>query len=163
MTLPFRRRVGALLVAALAVGLSSACTEGEWRPDAPPAAGVQQDEGPVKVRNLMLITGDEDKGLLLGSVFSAEPVEITELAVAAEQQDGTFGSPVQVDVGGEVPVESGLMLGGDDSRIEDIALQPGLLATVYMAFSDGTTVMLEAPVMSADHFDYQQVWDAAWS
>lgn len=163
MTMPFRRRVGTTIAAlALVVGVASGCTAGDWRPESPPAAGVQQDAGSVKVRNLMVLTDDEDQGLLLGSVFTTEPVEITRVAVSAEQSDGTFGEPVPVGISADVPVESGLMLGDDDSRVEGAALEAGLLAQVSFAFSDGTTMTMQTPVLAAEHDDYQLAWGEVW-
>lgn len=162
MTLPIRRRVGTSIAAlALVIGLASGCTAGDWRYDAPPAAGVQQDAGPVKARNIMILTDGEGEGLLLGSVFTTQPLELSQVAVSAEQEDGSFGEPVPVAVSGKVPVESGLMLGDKDSLVEGADLDPSRLVNVFLSFSDGTTMMLEAPVMSAEHQDYEAAWDKA--
>ncbi|RMB62059.1 hypothetical protein [Tessaracoccus antarcticus] len=160
MTLPIRRRVGTCLAAlALVVGLSTGCTAGDWRYEAPPAAGVQADAGPVKVRNLMVLADAEGQGLLLGSIFTTEAVKLTAVGVSAEQQDGTFGAPTPVALTGDVPINGGLVLGGDDSRVEKAGLQEGLLAKVMMQFSDGTTAAVEAPVLSSDNADYKAAWD----
>lgn len=160
MTLSIRRRVGASIAAmALIVGLSSGCTSGDWRYDAPPAAGVQTDAGSLKVRNLMLLADSKGDGLLLGSVFTAEPVELTMVALAAEQPDGTFSEPVVTGLAGDVPVEGGLMFGDADSRVQGAQLTEGLLARVIMQFSDGTSVDIAAPVMSSEHPDYKTTWD----
>ncbi|MDO5737088.1 MAG: hypothetical protein Q4P15_11500 [Propionibacteriaceae bacterium] len=162
MIMPTRRRFGTTIAAlALVVGLASGCTAGDWRYDAPPAAGVQQDAGPLKARNVMVLADGEGEGLLLGSVFTTQAVELTEVGVAAEQQDGSFAEPVLVKAEGDVPVNGSLLFGGKESRIEGADLQEGLLANVFMRFSDGTTMEVEAPVMSSTHSDYAEAWDKA--
>lgn len=162
MTMPIRRRVSACLAAmALVVGLSSGCTAADWRYEAPPAAGVQADAGSVKVRNLMLLADANGDGLLLGSVFASEPVELTVMGLAAEQPDGSFSDPVAVDLAGEVPLQGGLMFGGAESRLEGAELTEGLLARVIMQFSDGSSVDIKAPVLSSTHPDYESAWAQA--
>ncbi|MEO7588605.1 MAG: hypothetical protein ABIS84_11330 [Arachnia sp.] len=164
MTLPIRRRVGtaiAALAMALLVGLSAGCTSGGWDYKAVTAAGVQADAGPVMVRNLMLLADSKGEGLLLGSVFTTQPVKLTALTVSAEQQDGSFSEPVTVDVKGDILVTDGLKLGGKDSRIKGAKLREGLLSRVTMQFSDGTTAAVEAPVLSSDNADYKAAWDKA--
>ncbi len=162
MTMPNRRRIGTSLAAlALVVGLASGCTAGDWRYDSPPAAGVQQDAGPVKVRNLMVLADSEGEGLLLGSIFSTEQVELSQVGVAGQQPDGSYGQPVPLEISGDVPVQSSLMLGDGDSRIEGAELVEGRTAMVIMRFSDGTTSTLEAPVLSSEHPDYLEAWAKA--
>ena len=164
MTMPLRRRVSACIAAmALVVGLTSGCTAGDWRYDAPPAAGVQTDAGPVKVRNLMVLADADGDGLLLGSVFTSQPVELEVMGLAVEQSDGSFTDPVVLELAGDVPVQGGLMFGGPESRLEGVGLTEGLLARVIMQFSDGTSVDIEAPVMSSEHPDYKSAWDSTGS
>ena len=162
MTMPIRRRIGTSLAAlALVVGLASGCTAGDWRYESPPAAGVQADAGPLKVRNLMVLADTDGEGLLLGSIFTTQPVTLTAVAVSAEQAGGTFADPVPVDLTAEVSVNDGLRLGGKDSLVEGAKLQEGLLARVLMQFSDGTTAAVEAPVTSSEHADYKDAWAKA--
>ncbi len=162
MTMPTRRRIGTSLAAlALVVGLASGCTVGDWRYDSPPAAGVQADVGPVKVRNLMVLADSSGEGLLLGSIFTTQELELTDVAISAEQEGGTFADPVPVDLTGDVSVNDGLQLGGKDSLVEGAKLQEGLLARVMMQFSDGTTAAVEAPVISSEHADYKDAWAQA--
>ena len=162
MTMPTRRRLGTSLAAlALVVGLASGCTAGDWRYDSPPAAGVQADAGDVKVRNLMVLADDAGEGLLLGSVFSTQPLELSMVGVAGEQPDGTFSQPVAIDLAAAVPVNGGLTLGDSSSRVEGADLVQGRVAKVMMQFSDGTTATIEAPVMSSTHPDYEEAWEKA--
>lgn len=160
--MPIRRRVGTSLAAlALVVGLASGCTAGDWRYDSPPAAGVQTDAGPIKVRNLMVLADTEGEGLLLGSIFTTRGVTLMAVAVSAEEDGGTFAEPVPVDLTGDVSVNDGLQLGGKDSLVEGAKLREGLLARVMMQFSDGTTAAVEAPVVSSEHADYKEAWAQA--
>lgn len=160
MTLP--RRICTSLVALLSVtGLASGCTAGDWRYDVTPAAGVVQDAGPVKARNIMLVADSEGKGLLLGFLFSSEQVELVGAAVAGQQVDGDYGQPVIVDVTGQIGVEEPLELGGEDSIVEGADLEPGLLAAVLLEFSDGTSMTVETPVVSADEPTYTDAWQDA--
>ncbi len=162
MTMPHRRRIGSCLAAlVLVTGLASGCTAGDWHYDIPSAAGVLADAGPVKARNVMLLADNEGKGLLMGSLFTSEQVELVTVAVAAERSDGSFGEPVGVDVAGNIGVEEMLMLGGQDSIVEGADLQPGMLAAVLLNFSDGTSMSLETPVVSSEDPSYTAAWDEA--
>ena len=159
MTMPTRRRFGTTIAAlALVAGLASGCTAGDWRYEAPPAAGVQADAGTVKARNIIVLADAEGEGLLLGSVFTTEPLELTEVSVAAEQGDGAFADPVRVRVTGVVPVNGSLLFGDKDSLVKGADLREGLLANVSMKFSDGTSLMVEAPVIASTHSDYAEAW-----
>ncbi len=143
------------------MGLASGCTAGDWRYESPPAAGVQTDEGTVKVRNLMVLADSEGEGLLLGSVFSTQPLDLSMVSVAGEQSDGTFAEPVAIDLSAAVPVNGSLILGDSSSRVEGADLLEGRVAKVMMQFSDGTTATIDAPVMSSTHPDYEEAWEKA--
>ncbi len=164
MTQLHRRRLGASLAALVVVtGLASGCTTGGWRYDVPPAAGVVEDAGPVKARNIMLVADDEGRGVMLGFLFSDEPVELVGAVVAGQQVDGEYGQPVAVDVSGEINAREPLELGGAESIVEGADLEAGLLAGVVLEFSDGTTLSVETPVVSADEPAYTAAWEQAQS
>ena len=164
MTQPYRRRVGASLAAlVLVTGLASGCTAGDWRYDIPPAAGVVEDAGPVKARNIMLLADEEGKGLLLGSLFTSEPVELQGVAVASEQADGSYSEPVEVAVTGKIGIQEALDFGGTDSIVEGTELRAGMLAAVLLQFSDGTSMTMETPIVSSENPAYTATWDAAQS
>jgi len=162
MTQSHRHRIGASLAALVIVtGLASGCTAGDWRYDVTPAAGVVEDAGPVKARNIMLLADDEGRGLLLGSLFTSEPVELEGVAVAGEQTDGSYVEPVDVSVTGELGTQEAFRFGGEDSIVEGAELRPGMLAAVLMQFSDGTSMTVETPVVSSEDPAYAQTWDEA--
>ena len=162
MTQPHRRRLGASIAAlVLVTGLASGCTAGDWRYDIPPAAGVVEDAGPVKARNVMLVADEDGQGLLLGSLFTNEPVELEGAAVAGEQPDGSYADPVDVDVTGKIGIQQAFVFGGEDSVVEGAELTPGMLAAVLLRFSDGTSMTLETPVVSSEDPSYATAWDDA--
>ncbi len=162
MTQRHHRRIGASLAALVFItGLASGCTAGDWRYDIPPAAGVVEDAGPIKARNILLLADAEGKGLLMGSLFADERVELIGAAVAAQQPDGSYAEPVTVDISGDVGVQEPLEFGGTDSVVEGANLQRGLLATVLLQFSDGTSMTIEPVVVSSDEDSYAESWDAA--
>ena len=162
MTQPHRRRLGASLAAlVLVTGLATGCTAGDWRYEIPPAAGVVKDAGPVKARNIMLLADDEGNGLLLGSLFTNQPVELEGVAVAGEQPDGSYADPVDVSVTGKIGIQEALDFGSADSIVEGAELNPGMLAAVLLRFSDGTSMTLETPVVSSEDPSYTAAWDEA--
>ena len=164
MTQPRLRRIGASLAALVIVGgLASGCPAGDWRYDIPPAAGVVEDAGPVKARNIMVLADSDGTGLLLGSLFSSEPVELEGAVVAAQQQDGSYADPVEVDVNGTIGVGDALDFGGTDSIVEGADLVAGMLAEISLQFSDGTSLTVETPVASAQDRAYADAWAAAQS
>lgn len=164
MTQPHHRRIAASLAAlVLVTGLASGCTAEAWRYDIPPGAGVVEDAGPIKARSILLLADAEGKGLLMGSLFTDDPVELVGVAVAAQQPDGSYAEPVTVDISGEVGVQEPLEFGGTESVIDGANLHKGLLATVLMQFSDGTTMTVEPVVVSSEENSYAESWDAAFA
>ena len=78
MRQPMRRTTALLATAALALSLS-ACTAGQWVADSPPAAGVQVDNGGLKLRNFLAVTDGSGEAMLLGSITSRD--EAVDVAV----------------------------------------------------------------------------------
>lgn len=162
MTMPHRRRIGSSIAAlTLVTGLATGCTAGDWRYEAPPAAGIVQDSGAVKARNVMLVADQDGKGLILGSLFSSEKIELLGVAVAGEQSDGSFGEPVTLELSSDITVAQALMFGGKDSIVEGADLVPGMLAAVAMKFSDGSSLQFETVVVSSEETAYSDAWDEA--
>lgn len=144
--------------AALAVSMS-ACTAGRWVYDSPPAAGVQADEGGVKLRNLMILTDGSDAALL-GAVASRDAnVAVTGLSVAAEAEDGTFGAAAPIEFQTEVGKGQTVHLDGSETPVEADDLIVGRLAEVTVGLSEGDAVTLKVPVYSAEHADFAEAWE----
>ncbi len=159
MTAPQHRRGHRLLavVAVATLALTSACTTGGWVPESPSAAGVQQQSGVVKARNILLVADESGDGALVGYLSASEAVELTGATVAGIDAEGNPGEPVPVEVSGSVPRSGALQLDGSNATVSGANLIPGLLADVELAFDDGTRIRLQAPVMSAEHEDYSTV------
>jgi len=160
MTAPTPQRRHRLWFAALAltVGLATAgCTEGQWRYESPPAAGVQADQGDIKARNILLVADESGDGALVGALSSFEAVKLTEVAVQAETADGGRGDAVTVDVTADIARNGVFNFDGSNAVVEGAGLLPGRLAYVAMRFDDGTQIVLDAPVMSSEHPDFTDV------
>lgn len=147
-----------LAAAALTITLAgSACTVQDWRYDIPVAVGAQADSGPVKARNILLVTDDDGKAVLLGSVAASEAVTLTHIAIQPETADGSLGEVVAVPLPAEVDVPAGEVLNLEGTPVTGIELLPGRLAMVALQFSDGAQVTLDAPIMTRDQPDYANV------
>lgn len=138
---------------AVALMLTTGCTNQAWDPAAPPAAGVQADAGPIKARNFLLVAGEDGNGVLLGSIAASEASTLTQVAVQAETADGGRGSAVIVKATGDIA--RGGVMKFQDVQVTGAGLIPGRLAYVALQFSDGTQLLLDAPVMSAEHPDFK--------
>lgn len=159
MTAPRNRRIAAwLATAAFALTTFSGCTAGDWRYDAPPAAGVQEDVDDAKIRNVMVVSDDQGQAVLLGSVASTQPVELGGIQVAAEAEDGGYGMPVNIEVNASLHRDGIHKLEGSDTQFENPELLLGRLAQVTFLFADGRSAVVQAPIYSSDHVDYAEVW-----
>lgn len=145
--------------AALAVvaGLTTGCTSLDWNPDSPPAAGVQAQEGGLKARNILLVADADGNGALLGSVVTSQAVELTQVSVQAETADGNRGDAVALPVTARIPRDGAFQFDAANASVKGADLLPGRLAYVALQFSDGTQLVLDAPVMSADSPDFKGV------
>lgn len=159
MTAPIPQRRFRIWFAALAlaVGLTAGCTAGDWRYDSPPAAGVQADEGLIKARNILLIADEAGEGVLNGTIASAEAISLTGIVVQAETADGGRGAAVPVEISGDIPRNGALKLDDSNAVVSGAALLAGRTATVAMRFADGSQLVLEAPIMSSEHPDFDGI------
>lgn len=159
MTAPTPKRRSRLWFAAMAltVGLAAGCTAGAWEYDSPPAAGVQAAAGTVKARNFMVIADDSGDGILLGTVASTEAVSLTGVAVQAETSDGGRAEPVFVEVTGDIPRNGTFSLDSSNGQVSGANFLLGRTTTIGLQFSDGTEIRMEAPVLSSEHPDFQDI------
>ena len=161
MSKPMRRFAAVVATVALAVGLS-ACTQGHWVYDAPPAAGTQADDGGLKLRNFLVVSDADGEAVLLGGIASRdETTEVTGIQVAPEGEDGQFGEPREVSFSEEIYKGRTIYLDGTTTAFSEPGLLLGRLANVTVSFSTGESVALDVPVMSSEHPDFADAWAAA--
>lgn len=159
MTAPILKRRFRIWFAALALtaGLTAGCTAGDWRYDAPPAAGVQADEGLIKARNILLIADESGEGVLNGSIASAEAASLTGIVVQAETADGGRGAAVPVEITADISRNGIVKLDATNAPVSGAGLLLGRTATVAMQFADGTQLVVEAPILSSEHPDFDGI------
>lgn len=163
MTAPRTRRIAMMAAAAaLTVAASVGCTAGDWRYEAPPAAGVQADAADAKVRNLMIVTDADGQAIVLGSVATTDPVELADLTVWAQDDSGVPGEPHSIDVSAEIPRDGIFKFEGEATQFENTELLLGRLAEVRVGFGDGRAVTLEAPIYSSEHPDFAEEWSLVY-
>ncbi|SHI31447.1 hypothetical protein SAMN02745244_00100 [Tessaracoccus bendigoensis DSM 12906] len=161
MSKPTHRLAAIVAAAALSVTFS-ACTAEGWEADAPPAAGVQADDGGIKLRNFLVVSDTEGAAVLLGGIASRdESTQVTGITVAAEGSDGQFGQSEEVQFSEEISKGRTIYLDGTTTAFTDPALLLGRLAKVTVDFSTGESVTLEAPVLSSEHPDFSEAWAQA--
>ena len=161
MSKTLRRTAALVATVALAVSVSG-CTAGQWEYAAPPAAGVQVDEGGLKLRNFMVVTDGDGTGMILGGIASRdEAASVAGLGYAAELKDGSFGQLNAVPFTADIPKGKTIILDGADTTINTSELLVGRLARVAVQFDGGQSVALSVPVVSADHPDFADAWAQA--
>lgn len=161
MSKPLHRTAAIVAAAALAVSLSG-CTAGQWQYEAPPAAGVQKDDGGIKLRNMLVVTDGEGTGMILGAIASRdEAAEVVGLGYAAEKEDGSYGELNAVPFEASIAKGKTVILDGAETRFNSSELLVGRLAEVAVVLEDGRRISLLAPVMSAEHPDFAAAWDEA--
>ena len=161
MSKTLRRTAALVATAALAVSLSG-CTAGQWEYGAPPAAGVQIDEGGLKLRNFLVLTDGDGTGMIVGGIASRdEPAAVVGLGYAAELEDGSFGELNAVQFEAEIPEGRTIILDGSETTFNTSELLVGRLAEVSVLFESGQRVTLSVPVVSADHPDFADAWEQA--
>lgn len=159
MTKPMRR-IAAIVAAAAMTVVLSACTQGRWVYDAPPAAGVQADEGGVKLRGFVIIADTEGEAMLVGAVATREePIDVTGFQVTPQLKDQAFGEPQALEFNESIRKGATLYIDGDDTQFTNPDLNAGLLAHVDVALSTGANVRLEVPVVSSEDDDFAKWWN----
>lgn len=125
-----------------------------------PAHGINVDNGPVKVRNLLIVADELGQGVLSGSFATDKDDTLTAVSGAAIKADGSQGSALKV-TGGPVQIKrSGLaVLTSVDApfRVQGADLKPGQLAKVQLTFGSGLSTTATVPVLSTTDPIYSQV------
>lgn len=160
MSKPLRRTAAIIAAAALALSMS-ACTRGGWIPDSPPAAGTQSDEGGYKLRNFVVVADDSGEAKLLGGIHSRDDAaEVTGITVAAEDGFQNWGEAVDLGYSASIPRGNSVYLDGSETGFSNPDLQLGRLAQVKVTFADNTEMVLDTTVMSAEHEDFAEAFNA---
>ena len=148
---------------ALAVSLSG-CTAGQWEYGAPPAAGVQTDQGGLKLRNFVVVSDKSGEAILVGGITSRDEAnEVTAIGVTAQAEDGSFGAQQVVEFSEQIPRGQTVTLDGTRTKFTDPDLILGRLASVTVGFADGQTASLQVPVYSSEHADFAEAWNSVWA
>lgn len=159
MSAPWTRRGLTWLAAAtITVGLTVGCTQGDWRYESVPAAGVQADAADAKVRNLMIISDDQGQAMLLGAVATTDPVTLVGVTIATMNDDGTLGETNPIDLNEEIPAEGIFLFEPEALQFQDPGLVLGRTAQVEVVFADSRRVTLEVPIYSSEHPDFSDSW-----
>lgn len=160
MSKPLRRTAAIIAAAALALSMS-ACTRGGWIPDSPPAAGTQSDEGGYKLRNFVVVADDSGEAKLLGGIHSRDDAaEVTGITVAAEEGFEQWGDEVDLGYTASIPRGTSVYLDGSETGFSNPDLQLGRLAQVTVTFADSTEMVLDTTVVSSEHEDFAEAYNA---
>src|SRR5699024_7112914 len=114
-----------------------------------------------KARNFMFVVDESGEGVLLGTISSVDPAEVTGIRYTPELPDGTLGEEDTIDFSAELPIGGAVKLEGSDLAVSNEDLTAGRLADVTVEFADGAPLTLKVPVYSAEHEDYAEAWSEA--
>lgn len=158
-----RRRAVSMVVAALgaSVALSGCGFNYQTLQPYTPAHGVNTEAGRVKVRNLLVVAGEEGRGVVSASLASPIKDQLTGVRGAPIKADGTRGAELQVQGVDSIALPPGglLVLTDLQQRITVTSpdLTPGLTVDLMLTFASGAQTRLLAPVMSASNPDYATI------
>lgn len=163
MTAPRMRRIASLTAAAaFTVALSAGCTVGDWRYDAPPAAGVQADANDAKARNIVVISDDAGQAILLGSVVVTQPASVAQISVTALDDQDAPGQTHVFEINADLPFEGVHKLEAANTQFTLPDLLLGRLAEVVVTMGDGRAITMQAPIHSSEHPDFAEEWDSVY-
>lgn len=152
------RRLRVLMAAAAVATLGlTGCTAGDWDPAAPPAAGVNVDQGSVKLRNLAVVVDESGTGQLSGAMVSSQADSLERVEGVAELSNNEPAGALQV-TNAQVKLPASTLVNLADKQIQMSSkdLQAGLNAKVRFTFANSGTVELLIPVISDTHDDFQK-------
>lgn len=115
-----------------------------------PSDGVVSDIGALKVRNLMVIKGDGEQGVLIGSFVNSTNVDVNgNIQILDEANNRTT---YQFTVGAQQKLDLGY--GGNDGLIIDVAEIPGSMYSLFI--SDGINpAEVSVPVLDGSLEEYR--------
>lgn len=156
------RRLGAALCVPLVLALTGCVAQYQTLQQYTPGEGVNEQLGPVKVGNLMIIADSTGKGVVSASVISYAEDSLTAVAGTPHKADGSNGSPLVVTATGiplAVPANTLLVLTNPPVRVAVTSpdLKPGLLAEVTLTFAKAGPVTALAPVVSSSEPEFEGI------
>lgn len=161
MSKPLSRAAALVATVALAATLGG-CTASQWQSSAPPAAGVQAEEGGIKLRNFVVVSDGEGTGMVLGSITSRDTAaQISGLGFSVELEDGSYGELTGIPFTASIPEGKTVTLEGAQTMFSDAGLQLGRLVQVAVVLDGGEQLSLLVPVMSSEHPDFADAWGQA--
>lgn len=159
-----RRRRGARIVVAglgAALLLTGCGFNAQTLQPYTPAQGVNVDTGDVKVRNLVLVSDDEGRGIVSASLISSRADQLTGIQGTPIKDDGTPGAPLTVSGGEPVDLPANQLVVLTNPQpvlsVSSPDLEPGMIADLTLTFASGATTSLRAPVMGYDDPIYETI------
>jgi len=145
---------GVVAVAAMTLSGCSFATLTSYTP----AVGVQTDQSGLKIRNLLIVANDAGKGVVSGSVLSADGDQLTGISGVALKPDNTNGGTLKASpVNLMIPAGDLINLTKSSFNVSSPSLKPGLLASLTLTFSKAGAVTLQVPVVDSTDPDFTSV------
>lgn len=146
-----KRLTGVLVMVAL---LLTACgKDAQTLQPYTPAMGVNADVGPdrtVKVRNLLIVSREDNQGFISASIVSSEPDALVGVGGrAVERKDGTPGAPLQSNLSSPIALEPDVLVVLTERpviRVTSPDLWEGATARVVLEFERAGELELLVPI-----------------
>lgn len=126
-----------------------------------PAHGVNIDQGTIKVRNLLIVAGQDGSGVLSASIVSSEPDSLVSVSGVAHRPDGTDASALTASLAAPVELKPGAMTvlttPAPAITVSSPDLKPGLTAQMTLTFASGQQATSLVPVLSSEDPIYASV------
>ncbi|MBK8459080.1 MAG: hypothetical protein WAS07_02265 [Micropruina sp.] len=153
------RALGIVAALVMAPGLVGCGMDVQSLQPYTPAAGVNADQGAIKVRNLLLIADETGKGVVSASIVSATDDALSGIIATPQKADGSAGAPLTVAAANvALPANKLVVLTNPTPiKVTGADLKPGLTAQLTLAFSSGQQVVITAPVMSSSLAEFSSV------
>ena len=156
---PFSRRQMLMGFGTVSL-LTAGCTAGEWREDAPPAAGAQTTIGDVTLRNLVLVIDNQGQGVLMGAGIAASADTLASLTLVPHDAAGKAGVARTYPVGLSFPAQ---VLTPAVVKFANPDLKPGMIADLTLHFTTAGHQTLRVPSLANTHPDFAEAWTQAQS
>ncbi|MDO4785277.1 MAG: hypothetical protein Q3997_09370 [Propionibacteriaceae bacterium] len=140
--------------------LAAGCTAGDWREEAPPAAGVQATVGDVTLRNLILVVGDRGESVLMGSGVAASADTLVSVRLTPHDAAGNAAPARTYAAGVSFPAQA---LTPATVRFANADLKPGMVADLTLSFDKAGQQTLRVPSLASTHPDFAEAWTKAQS